>query len=62
MSIKNVLLKQKGSIQKQNKAKYCKIINQKLVKEESVKNVNAKVSGINTVSVKQNIVKGINPN
>ena len=62
MSIKNVLLNQKGSIQKKNKAKYCKIINQKLVKEESVKNVNAKVSGINTVSVKQNIVKGINPN
>ena len=33
---------------KQDKEKYCQIINQKLLKNESVKNIDSKVSGINS--------------
>ena len=52
----------RGSIQKQNKAKYCQIINEEFVKEESVRDIDSKVSGINTISGKQNATKRIKSN
>ena len=50
--------KQEGKHQRKCRAKYCQVINETFVNKESVRDIDSKVSGIDTISRKQNAVKG----
>ena len=50
--------KQEGKHQRKCRANYCQAINETFVNKESVRDIDSNVSGIDTISRKQNAVKG----